>query len=74
MQQLSGSYNFYARGCDVFTCKNALYTLIQYYAHCGQQFTTKIWPHANQAMVTNNLPVIIKVVLIEGNLYSIFSY
>ena len=30
---------------------------------------TKVWPRANRAVVTNNLIVIIKAVLIEGFLY-----
>ena len=31
--------------------------------------TTEVWSHANQAVVTNNLTVLIEVVLIEGFLY-----
>ena len=30
----------------------------------------EVWPHANRAVVTNNLTVIIEVVFIEGFLYS----
>ena len=34
---------------------------------------TEVWPHANQAMVTNNSTVIIEVVLIEGFLYITYN-
>ena len=71
------SYNLCTCGCNVFTSKNILHTL--WYALIpivGTNFyrDNQSFMHANQAMVTNNLTVIIEVepinvVLIKGFLY-----
>ena len=72
------SYVFYSNGCNVFIHARTYFTLADTILYPWQApiFTviTEVWPRANQAMVTNNLIVIIevvqiKVMLIEGFLY-----
>ena len=73
-------YNFYTNWCDVFTCKKVFYTpwsdLIPL---AGTNFYRDNWSlaRANRAVVTNNLTMIIEVMLIEvvlpeGFLYLLF--
>ena len=66
------SYVFYSHGCNVFIRKSIfLHSLIWSYPLWAPIFTviTKVWPYANRAVVTNNLTLIIEVVLIKGFLY-----
>ena len=71
------SYNFYTSGCNVFTCKNVC-TLSDtiLYPLRAPIFTmiTKVWARANRAVVTNNLTVIIEVMLIKVVLTDGFQY
>ena len=62
------SHIFYSHGCNKFPHAVTFFTLTDKIA---QIFTviTKVWPSANWAVVTNNLTVIIKAMLIEGLIY-----
>ena len=71
----TASYIFYSHGCNVFIHARMFFTLADTIL-CQSRvpiFTaiTEVWPRANRALVTNNLTVIIEVVLIEGFLYRI---
>ena len=66
------SYILYSHGCNKFLYARTFFTLADTIALI---FTVimEVWPRANRAVVTNNSPVIIEVVLIEGFLYIIIA-
>ena len=72
------SYNlYYTCGCNVFTCKNVLYTLwYDLIPIAGANFyrDNRSLAPANRAMFTNNLIVIIEIVLTEVMLIEGFLY
>ena len=67
------SYVFYSHGCNKFLHERIFFTLADTITPI---FTviTKVWPCANRAVVTNNLIVIIEVMLIKALLIEGFLY
>ena len=57
----------------IYMQERSVHSLKRSYTHCGHKFL-QLWPRANWAVVTNNLTVIIEVVLIEGFKYTIPHY
>ena len=72
------SYIFYSHGCNVFIHERKFFALADtiLYPLRAIIFTvmTEVWPRANRAIFTNNLTVIIEVVLIKAVLIDVLYF